>query len=170
VGQPSRIHNDILPYCAEVLGKSFAGDVAQLKQLFNSKQVVASTCLGINHPAIAGKTFDYCIFDEAGEINFLLNCFRFCFSFYVSNLGQSMMLSTVGPLFYCRKFVLVGDPEQLPPVVQSSEARKKGLEASLFAHLVSEFSINFISSIKHTFSPFSRNLQKMLFHLPFSIV
>ncbi len=93
----SRIHPEVLPHSADILSRDFNGDVSSLKAMFQSRPVVASTCLGINHPSIAGRTFDYCIFDEA---------------------GQALLLATLGPLFHCDKFVLVGDPQQLPPVVQ----------------------------------------------------
>ncbi len=65
--------------------------------------MVASTCLGLSHPAAEGRTFDYCVVDEA---------------------GQAPLLSALGPLVRARKFVLVGDPQQLPPIVQSDEARR----------------------------------------------
>ena len=35
--------------------------------------------------------------------------------FKIISTGQSLLLSALGPLFYAKKFVLVGDPEQLPP-------------------------------------------------------
>lgn len=49
--------------------------------------------------------------------------------------GQATLLGALGPLFHARHFVLVGDPQQLPPVVQSERARAGGLDASLFSHL-----------------------------------
>ena len=71
---------------------------------------------GVNHPAILQRKhkFDYCIIDEA---------------------GQSLMTSALGPLFHADKFVLVGDPNQLPPVVTSGAAKARGLDTSLFSHL-----------------------------------
>ena len=44
-------------------------------------------------------------------------------------------MSALGPLFCAKKFVLVGDPEQLPPVVRSHVARDLGMDKSLFSHL-----------------------------------
>ena len=76
--------------------------------------LVATTCLGVNHPAVTRRRFDFCIVDEA---------------------GQSLMLAAVGPLFHCDRFVLVGDPNQLPPVVTSPLARERGMDVSLFSHL-----------------------------------
>ena len=45
------------------------------------------------------------------------------------------MTSALGPLFHAEKFVLVGDPNQLPPVVTSGAAKARGLDNSLFSHL-----------------------------------
>ena len=64
-----RIHPEILPFSAEVMTRNFDGDVLSLKQEFDRRPIVASTCLGISHPAVAGRQFDYCIFDEAGLLN-----------------------------------------------------------------------------------------------------
>jgi DNA replication ATP-dependent helicase Dna2 len=60
------------------------------------------------------RTFDVCIVDEASQIT-LPTC--------------------LGPLRFADKFVLVGDHFQLPPLVRSKEARKGGLDNSLFRRL-----------------------------------
>jgi hypothetical protein len=96
------MHPEVVTHSAEAFTRSHTGDVASVKAFFDSHPIVASTCLGIGHPAVAGRRFDYCIFDEA---------------------GQSLLLATLGPLFHADKFVLFGDTKQLPPVVQSTEAR-----------------------------------------------
>lgn len=41
----------------------------------------------------------------------------------------------LGPLSLCDSFILVGDHKQLPPLVQNKEARKLGLDESLFERL-----------------------------------
>lgn len=64
--------------------------------------VVATTCMGIKHPIFSRRKFDFCIVDEASQIS------------------QPICL---GPLFYAKRFVLVGDHQQLPPIVQNHEAR-----------------------------------------------
>ena len=64
--------------------------------------IVATSCLGTNHPLFTRQQFDVCIVDEASQV---------------------VQPACLGPLFCCKKFVLVGDPKQLPPVVQSKEAR-----------------------------------------------
>lgn len=66
--------------------------------------VVATTCMGIKHPIFTRRRFDYCIVDEASQIS------------------QPICL---GPLFYAHRFVLVGDHQQLPPIVQNKEARSE---------------------------------------------
>lgn len=116
LGRQSRIHPRLRKFSAEIITDTI-GDLDELKKLYSSTRIVATTCLGLNHPILQQRTFDYCIVDEA---------------------GQSTLLSALGPLFHANKFVLVGDPEQLPPVVQSKEAKELGLEDSLFTHLSTE--------------------------------
>ncbi|MCJ1286282.1 Tripartite DNA replication factor [Xylographa opegraphella] len=84
--------------------------VEELKRSY-SNQVVATTCLGINHPIFNQRIFDYCIVDEASQIT-LPVC--------------------LGPIRMARTFILVGDHYQLPPLVQNREAQEGGLDISLF--------------------------------------
>jgi len=86
----------------------------ELRSSWHDSPVVATTCLGINHPIFNERTFDYCIVDEASQIT-LPVC--------------------LGPIRMARTFVLVGDHNQLPPLVQNEEARTGGLDISLFKHL-----------------------------------
>ncbi|KAI4164094.1 MAG: hypothetical protein LQ342_002330 [Letrouitia transgressa] len=79
-----------------------------------SRQVVATTCLGINHPIFNQKVFDYCIVDEASQIT---------------------LPACLGPIQMARSFILVGDHYQLPPLVQNKEAQEGGLDMSLFKML-----------------------------------
>jgi DNA replication ATP-dependent helicase Dna2 len=80
--------------------------------------VVGGTCLSSHHPLIARKRFDVCIVDEAGQ------------------LTQPVCL---GPLANAKVFVLVGDHNQLPPLVRSDKARELGMDVSLFARLSEAF-------------------------------
>lgn len=75
---------------------------------------VACTALGADHPLLGGRVFDMCIVDEAGQIT-LPVC--------------------VGPLLKARRFTLVGDQYQLPPLVQNKDAAAEGLATSLFRRL-----------------------------------
>ena len=119
LGKPSRINPLVYSQSADqrLMSKSKPGGVQQsLKDLYQNISFVATTCMGASHPVITTKPapFDYCILDEA---------------------GQCLMLSALGPLFHSKKFVLVGDPHQLPPLVQSKAAKRQGMDISLFSYL-----------------------------------
>jgi DNA replication ATP-dependent helicase Dna2 len=86
----------------------------EIRSAWHDTPIVATTCLGINHPIFTERTFDYCIVDEASQIT-LPVC--------------------LGPIRMARTFILVGDHNQLPPLVQNEEARVGGLDVSLFKHL-----------------------------------
>ena len=66
------------------------------------QHVVATTCLGVNHALFSRRSFDYCIVDEASQLTVPVS---------------------LGPLRCAAVFVMVGDHYQLPPLVQSHEAR-----------------------------------------------
>nr|XP_012144829.1 PREDICTED: DNA replication ATP-dependent helicase/nuclease DNA2-like isoform X3 [Megachile rotundata] len=82
-----------------------------------SKNIVGVTCYGAHHALLGKRIFDVCIVDES---------------------AQTMQPTTLRPLYNARKFVLVGDPDQLPPIVKSNQARKLGADESLFVRLDSE--------------------------------
>ncbi|XP_066477496.1 DNA replication ATP-dependent helicase/nuclease DNA2 [Tiliqua scincoides] len=115
LGRAQKVHPDIQKFTEEEICRSKSiKTVAQLEELYNSQPVVATTCMGINHPIFTHKKFDFCIVDEASQIS------------------QPICL---GPLFYSLRFVLVGDHQQLPPLVQNTEARDLGMSESLFKRL-----------------------------------
>lgn len=66
------------------------------------KSVVGVTCLGSGHPLLTQRTFDICLVDESTQV------------------FQSTILR---PLFSAKKIVLVGDPDQLPPIIRSTMAK-----------------------------------------------
>ncbi|KAK7086652.1 Tripartite DNA replication factor [Halocaridina rubra] len=113
LGKTSRIHPDIKEYSDERLTSVFR-DVKSLADFYDDKLVVATTCLGTNHVLFSRRIFDFCIVDEASQV---------------------LQPAVLGPLFQAHRFVLVGDPQQLPPLIQSSEARDLGMGESLFARL-----------------------------------
>lgn len=49
--------------------------------------------------------------------------------------SQITLPTCLGPLRFADRFVLVGDHHQLPPLVRSHDARKGGLDESLFKRL-----------------------------------
>lgn len=118
IGNPSRIHKDILNYVPGE-GSKKVGDFATFSDVYLKPLIVASTCLSIRDLAFNVRDhFDYCIIDEASQV--------------------SMPLS-LGPLALCEKFILVGDHFQLPPLVtHPSPEIKRGLSMSLFQILAEE--------------------------------
>lgn len=79
-------------------------------------QIVVTTCCSAGHPALEGVSFPSVLIDEC---------------------TQSVEPMSLVPLTHgCRRAVLIGDHRQLPPTVLGCEARRGGLERSLFARLV----------------------------------
>jgi DNA replication ATP-dependent helicase Dna2 len=93
------------------LGATTKTSFEEIRSAWWDSPIVATTCLGINHAIFSERTFDYCIVDEASQIT-LPVC--------------------IGPIRLAKTFILVGDHNQLPPLVQNEEARKGGLDISLF--------------------------------------
>jgi DNA replication ATP-dependent helicase Dna2 len=83
----------------------------EIRSAWHDSPIVATTCLGIAHAIFNERSFDYCIVDEASQIT-LPVC--------------------IGPIRLAQTFILVGDHNQLPPLVQNEEARTGGLDISLF--------------------------------------
>ena len=111
IGNVAKVHPNVQDF-ADLAGVPMK-TVEEIKSAYG-RQVVATTCLGINHPIFNQRVFDYCIVDEASQIT-LPVC--------------------LGPIRMARKFILVGDHYQLPPLVQNKEALEGGLDISLFKML-----------------------------------
>ncbi|XP_030475354.2 DNA replication ATP-dependent helicase/nuclease JHS1 [Syzygium oleosum] len=111
IGRPEVVHEEVREHCFPEKGMQ---SVDGIKLRLDQVKVVAVTCLGITSPLLASKRFDVCIMDEA---------------------GQTTLPVSLGPLMFASVFVLVGDHYQLPPLVQSTEARENGLGISLFCRL-----------------------------------
>ncbi|XP_027030719.2 DNA replication ATP-dependent helicase/nuclease DNA2 isoform X1 [Tachysurus fulvidraco] len=114
LGRTQKVHHDILPFTEEQNRTRGINTLDQLEDLYNKELIVATTCMGVKHPIFSRRRFDFCIVDEASQIS------------------QPVCL---GPLFYAQRFVLVGDHQQLPPIVQNAEARTLGMDESLFKRL-----------------------------------
>lgn len=115
LGRTQKIHPEVQKFAEEEICKAKSiTSLSALEELYNSQPVVATTCMGVNHPIFTRRRFDFCIVDEASQIS------------------QPICL---GPLFFADRFVLVGDHQQLPPLVQSAEARELGMSESLFKRL-----------------------------------
>uniref|UniRef100_A0A8C9RWL4 DNA replication ATP-dependent helicase/nuclease n=1 Tax=Scleropages formosus TaxID=113540 RepID=A0A8C9RWL4_SCLFO len=114
LGHAHKVHPDIRPFTEEQICARSVHSLPELEQLYNQELVVATTCMGIRHPIFSRRRFDFCIVDEASQIS------------------QPVCL---GPLFYAKRFVLVGDHQQLAPIVKSPQARALGMDESLFKRL-----------------------------------
>lgn len=98
--------------------------LSELETALNSPRVVATTCLGINHPVLARRgKFDLVVVDEASQI---------------------LQPICVGPLqFADGPFILVGDHYQLPPLLRAippshSSPQKRSRDASVKLRLNDE--------------------------------
>ncbi|KAF5744240.1 DNA replication ATP-dependent helicase/nuclease DNA2 isoform X3 [Tripterygium wilfordii] len=111
IGRHEAVHEEIQANCFSATNLH---SVEEIKLRLDQVKVVAVTCLGITNPLLANKRFDVCIMDEA---------------------GQTTLPVCLGPLMFASIFVLVGDHYQLPPLVQSAEARENGMGISLFCRL-----------------------------------
>ena len=126
VGAVAKIHPEIQEF-ADLAGVPMK-TVEEIEKSY-SRQVVATTCLGINHPIFNQRVFDYCIVDEASQIT-LPVC--------------------LGPIRMARTFILVGDHNQLPPLVQNKEALEGGLDISLF-RMLSEKHPSSVVNLEHQY-------------------
>ncbi|XP_053208791.1 DNA replication ATP-dependent helicase/nuclease DNA2-like [Panonychus citri] len=128
VGSNFRIHPSLTDYYMANKTKGI-NSPEELGNFYSKIKVVASTCLGVNsEPLFAHKKFDYCLIDEASQV---------------------LLPTTLGPLFACDKFILVGDEKQLPPVVRNRSAKEGGLESSLFSRLLTKESSSLQLSIQY---------------------
>ncbi|KFY14667.1 hypothetical protein V492_02475 [Pseudogymnoascus sp. VKM F-4246] len=109
LGAAAKVNTEVQEF-AELASKP-RESFEELSHLWNDTPIVATTCLGVNHAIFSERTFDYCIVDEASQIT-LPVC--------------------LGPIRMARTFILVGDHNQLPPLVQNEAARTGGLDVSLF--------------------------------------
>lgn len=115
IGHPSKVHKDIQQYVPQKV-QSFD----EFMHIYMDPPVVGTTCLGITDNAFNFRSrFDYCIIDEASQVSLPIS---------------------LGPLRFCDKYVLVGDHNQLPPLVTHTHPTvKKGLSESLFQYLNTKF-------------------------------
>lgn len=127
LGAPAKVHPEVQDF-VKLAGhpmKSFD----EIKDAWHGTPIVATTCLGINHPVFLERSFDYCIVDEASQITLPI---------------------CAGPIRMANTFVLVGDHNQLPPVVKNEEARAGGLDVSLFK-LLSDSHPDSVVNLEHQY-------------------
>ncbi|KAJ5280981.1 Dna2/Cas4 domain of unknown function DUF83 [Penicillium angulare] len=127
LGAATKVHPEVQEFAD--LAANPKATIEELKDSYEKPQVVASTCLGVNHQIFNQRMFDYCIVDEASQIT-LPVC--------------------LGPIRMARSFVLVGDHFQLPPLVQSKAAQEGGLDVSLFK-LLSDTHPDSVVNLEHQY-------------------
>ncbi|KAJ2978232.1 hypothetical protein NUW58_g7560 [Xylaria curta] len=127
LGAPAKVHSEIQQFA--ILAGQPMSSFEEIKHAWHDTPVVATTCLGVSHPVLAERTFDYCIVDEASQITLPI---------------------CLGPIRLARTFVLVGDHNQLPPLVQNEEARVGGLDISLFK-LLSDTHPDSVVNLEHQY-------------------
>ncbi|KAF9902786.1 Tripartite DNA replication factor [Linnemannia zychae] len=113
LGNKDKVHRDIQKLVPD-FSQPPLNSVQGIHFFYEQCQVVGTTCLGIGDPLFTEKRFDYCIVDEASQIT---------------------LPACIGPIRYADVFVLVGDHNQLPPLVKNPEAKKEGFDISLFKML-----------------------------------
>ncbi|KAJ8111707.1 hypothetical protein ONZ43_g5558 [Nemania bipapillata] len=127
LGAPAKVHPEVQEFA--ILANQPASSFEEIRHAWHDTPVVATTCLGVSHPVFNERTFDYCIVDEASQITLPI---------------------CLGPIRLARTFVLVGDHNQLPPLVQNEEARVGGLDISLFK-LLSDTHPDSVVNLEHQY-------------------
>ncbi|RYP17541.1 hypothetical protein DL767_010001 [Monosporascus sp. MG133] len=127
LGAPVKVHPEVQDFA--ILAGHPMDSFEEIRSAWHETPVVATTCLGVNHPVFSERTFDYCIVDEASQITLPI---------------------CLGPIRMARTFVLVGDHNQLPPLVQNEEARNGGLDISLFK-LLSDTHPDSVVNLEHQY-------------------
>ncbi|KAE9194668.1 hypothetical protein PF002_g23532 [Phytophthora fragariae] len=116
IGNTAQVHPLIADFTLDRLAEHEGiSSVQAMEAKMVNAQLVGCTCLSVNsHVLFAKRRFDFCIVDEATQIT------------------QPIVLSA---LRSADTFVLVGDHYQLPPLVANAQARKEGMDVSLFRRL-----------------------------------
>ncbi|XP_017768240.1 PREDICTED: DNA replication ATP-dependent helicase/nuclease DNA2 [Nicrophorus vespilloides] len=119
LGSHSRIHPS-LKHRSEHTLTANCKTPEELDAVYGNACVLASTCIGTKHTVFSKRIMDVCIVDESTQV---------------------LQTSLIRALTACKKFILIGDPEQLPPVIKNKEAQSRGLSESLFERLQSPESV-----------------------------
>lgn len=85
------------------------------ERVIRQAPVVCATLSGSASEALAAEKFDCVIIDES---------------------GQAMLPAALIPMRKSNRYILAGDPHQLPPVIKSDKARMMGLDESALARFM----------------------------------
>ena len=86
------------------------------RKILEEADVICCTCVGAGDPRLNKMKFETVVIDEATQ----------------ATEPESLIPLVLG----CKRAVLIGDHEQLPPVIMSKQVAKAGLTVSLFERLV----------------------------------
>ncbi|CAH1395001.1 unnamed protein product [Nezara viridula] len=115
IGPEYRVHPKLKEFTENYYLQSLKEvNTANIEKLFTDKNVVGVTCFGCKHLWIERQIFDVCLVDEAAQVS---------------------LPAVLKPISLAKKFILVGDPKQLPALVLNEKARELGLGISLFERL-----------------------------------
>lgn len=103
-------------------------DTHPVRMLLQQRSVVASTTA-----TWSSDTYDF-LFPASGKLPASNQSWQFDVAI-IDEAGQLTIPAILGALRFAKRFILVGDEKQLPPLVLSEEAAKQGLSESLFSHL-----------------------------------
>jgi len=100
--------------------KSVSADARRMEEqladvLLNDADVIACTPVGVRSMDLAGREFDTCVLDEAGQ-----------------GLDPAAWI----PILRSRRLILAGDPFQLPPTVMSQKAATAGLTTTMLERAI----------------------------------
>jgi len=118
IGSHEVVAENIFPYLVQERCKDYLfADLKKVHEEISGFPVVAcSSAAAVSSGLIRRLGFDVAVVDEAGQLT---------------------EPSTLAIILRAKKFILVGDHKQLPPVIQNQEAIKSGFSRSLFERLIS---------------------------------
>ncbi|OXB33487.1 senataxin [Cryptococcus neoformans] len=114
-------------------------------QILKDADIICATLSGAGHDTLAAHTFETVIIDEA---------------------AQAIEMSCLIPLKYgCKRCIMVGDPNQLPPTTFSMSAEKLQYNKSLFVRMTKrDVSHVQLLSIQYRMHPFISELPSKVFY------
>lgn len=110
IGNETKVHKDLRE--GHLLSSMTLEDLRKSQN--EPRLIIGTTCLGVKSAFVQMREFDYVIVDEAGQVT---------------------VPHIISPLCRGKKFVLIGDDMQLPPLVKSVRAKNMGMADSLLKTL-----------------------------------
>lgn len=103
------------------------------KEILSAAEVICCTCVGAGDPRLSKLKFKTVLIDEATQAAEPGKLIPFYANYHpLKSLAECMIPIVLG----CKQVVLVGDHQQLGPVIMNKKAARAGLTQSLFERLV----------------------------------